>query len=220
MCIGTIFRMAGISEKIHPTSNPGLATVTPKTSSISPANNSILCLVAALLLLAACDVDDEENRPIGPAKPFSEVMSDTAKGTVQCAADIIKEPFQDIGLSKDDIPQVLRNLSENPYVMPAAPLCENLGYEIVALNKVLGADMGTPSSGEKRSYTEEGLEAAQGKAGDMMRGEVQVIPFRGVVRRISGAEKHARKVAAAYEAGKLRRAFLKGLSRAYHCNND
>jgi hypothetical protein len=102
--------------------------------------------------------------------------------------------------------------------MPAAPLCENLHYEIVALDKVLGADMGVSTSGTKRSYTEEGIDAAQGKVNDMMCGEVQVIPFRGVVRRLTGAEKHARKVASAYEAGKLQRAFLKGMAQAYHCN--
>jgi hypothetical protein len=37
------------------------------------------------------------------------------------------------------------------------------------------------------------------------------------VRKLSGADSYARKISPAYEAGKLRRAFLKGISSNYAC---
>lgn len=52
---------------------------------------------------------------------------------------------------------------------------------------------------------------ARDQAVGMVRSKVDIIPFRGVVRRVSGADRHAKAVERAYQAGRLRRAFLKGL---------
>jgi hypothetical protein len=144
-------------------------------------------------------------------------MAETAEGTFHGATHIVQEPFEDIGLKREKIPKALEALIADPYKALAAPLCENLIEEIRALDTLLGQDMGPQTKGDKKSYTEEGVEAAQSKALDVMHGQLQIVPFRGVVRRITGAEKHARKVVSAYEAGKLRRAYLKGLSQAYQC---
>ena len=43
------------------------------------------------------------------------------------------------------------------------------------------------------------------------------IPFRGWVRKLTGAERYSRKVAAAITAGSIRRAFLKGVAAADGC---
>ena len=43
------------------------------------------------------------------------------------------------------------------------------------------------------------------------------IPFRGVVRKLSGAESHDRLVQSAIIAGNVRRAYLKGLGEARGC---
>ena len=40
-----------------------------------------------------------------------------------------------------------------------------------------------------------------------------VIPFRGWIRKLSGAERHDKYVQAAITAGAVRRAYLKGLDR-------
>lgn len=45
-----------------------------------------------------------------------------------------------------------------------------------------------------------------------------MIPFRGWVRKLSGAERHSRKVEAAIAAGTVRRAFLKGVAITKDCS--
>ena len=45
-----------------------------------------------------------------------------------------------------------------------------------------------------------------------------VVPFRSWVRKLTGAEKHSKHVAAAIAAGTVRRAFLKGLRVARGCS--
>jgi len=47
-----------------------------------------------------------------------------------------------------------------------------------------------------------------------------VIPFRGLVRKLSGAERHSKKVTAALVAGSVRRAYLKGMRVAQGCPVD
>jgi hypothetical protein len=55
-------------------------------------------------------------------------------------------------------------------------------------------------------------------AADLLRGTAEgVVPFRGWVRKLSGAERYAKEVAAAIAAGTIRRAFLKGLGQATGC---
>ena len=45
-----------------------------------------------------------------------------------------------------------------------------------------------------------------------------VVPFRGWVRKLSGADRYSREVAAAIAAGTIRRGFLKGLGAAAACS--
>ena len=55
-------------------------------------------------------------------------------------------------------------------------------------------------------------------ANDDMRSAAEgVIPFRGWVRKLSGAERYSRDVAAAIAAGTIRRAYLKGIAQAGGC---
>jgi hypothetical protein len=43
------------------------------------------------------------------------------------------------------------------------------------------------------------------------------IPGRSWIRRLSGAEQHSRQVQAAIQAGRMRRAFLKGIGMQANC---
>ena len=49
----------------------------------------------------------------------------------------------------------------------------------------------------------------------MIHSHTSFLPFRGIIRKITGAESHQKKLATAYEAGKLRRAYLKGLAEVH-----
>jgi hypothetical protein len=46
-----------------------------------------------------------------------------------------------------------------------------------------------------------------------------LLPFRSWIRRLTGANKHAKAVIAAISAGAVRRAYLKGLGQAQGCGH-
>jgi hypothetical protein len=128
-------------------------------------------------------------------------------------ADAATTPLSDLNLVRAEIPPVLLAAREKPYALPAAGRgCAELAREIAQLDAVLGADLDTPA-GEKPGLLERGSDAVGDAATKALRDTAaSVIPFRGWVRRLTGAERYERGVAAAITAGGVRRAFLKGLA--------
>lgn len=171
-------------------------------------------ILLPLLLVAACG---EQETPVRPSRPFSTVVEEGASGAAQDVANTVKSPLDDLGILEASIPPRLQQLSVNPYQTPAEPLCTTIAAELAELEGLLGPDIDNPAANSISSYTEQGMGMARSQASSMLRSRIDVIPFQGIVRRFSGADKHARAVARAYEAGKLRRAFLKGLGKAYRC---
>ncbi len=164
--------------------------------------------------------------PPSSNRPFSQVMSETASGTLHDTLRAVQTPLEDIGLKRDPIPEVLQRIVSAPYVLPASLprplLCASIHREIIALDAILGSDVDAvalPLQSQRGQYIDKGAELARQEAGGLVSSHMNFIPFRGWVRRLSGAEKHAREVAHAYEAGKLRRAFLKGLRTGYQCEH-
>ncbi len=170
----------------------------------------ILCLFS----LAACSDAEEEPR-LAP-RPFTAVVAETGKDTFQGAVGAISEPFEDVGIKRQPIPERLAALVDDPYRPPSPPVCINVQEELIALNAALGLPK-EDSDIHRKAFRDEGASIIEKQALSMLRGQVQVLPLRGVVRRVSGADRHARKVIRAYEAGSQRRAFLKGIATAYGC---
>lgn len=132
----------------------------------------------------------------------------------QAVADAATTPLGDLNLVRGDIPPVLVAARHNPYGPPSAPGCGALGADIQALDAVLGADLDTPPPPDDPGLVERGSQVAV----DALRGAAGgVVPFRGWVRKLSGAERYERGVAAAIAAGTVRRAYLKGLGQAQGC---
>jgi hypothetical protein len=132
--------------------------------------------------------------------------------------DAATAPLSDLNINKEDIPTVLVNAQQNPYLMPATQSCVAIALEIRALDDALGADLDTPLSEAERSL----MERASGAAGDHAVSAVKrtaegLIPFRGWVRKLSGAERHSKRVTACIMAGSVRRAFLKGIAASQNC---
>jgi hypothetical protein len=153
---------------------------------------SVLCLV---LLLSAC-----------------------AANTSDKVASAAVTPLNDLNLVNAPIPEALQAAQRAPYALPADRACIALSKEILKLDEVLGADLDAPASESTRGLIARGSESAQGAAiGALQRTAEGVIPFRGWVRKLSGAERYSNRVAAAIAAGTVRRAFLKGLSAAQKC---
>jgi hypothetical protein len=113
---------------------------------------------------------------------------------------------------KADIPAVLVEAQQQPYAVPVEASCETLLAQVKALDAVLGPDLDAPASDDDPSLIERGSNEAKNAAVGALRSTTEgVVPFRGWVRKLTGAERYSKKVAAAIAAGTVRRAFLKGL---------
>jgi len=166
----------------------------------------LLPAVFAGLVLAGCATPQKE--PAGPARPGADKKLGAA----------VVAPLTDLNLLRESIPAVLVAARKAPYAIPPELSCAALGAEIEALDSALGADLDRTARDGEATLLERGTEAA----GDAVIGAVRnttegVIPFRGWVRRLTGAERHSRDVAAAIAAGAVRRAYLKGLGHAAAC---
>lgn len=135
--------------------------------------------------------------------------SDTAK--VSTAATT---PLSDLNLVNAPIPEALSAAQKAPYVVPPDRSCPALVAAVRTLDEVLGPDLDAPASEANPGLIERGGSAVTGA---LQRTAEGVVPFRGWVRKISGAERYSQQVAAAIAAGTVRRAYLKGLARGQGC---
>lgn len=160
----------------------------------------------ALALLAACSTTSSTNG--------SDLQTKTNAQITQAAAT----PFSDLNLVRADIPPVLALSQKTPYAVPPDHSCPALASEVRSLDAALGADLDTPATENNPSLIDRGSNAVSDAAGNALKGAAEsVIPFRGWVRKLSGAERYSKDVAAAIAAGTIRRAFLKGLGQATGC---
>lgn len=120
-------------------------------------------------------------------------------------------PLSDLNLVKTSIPEVLSVAQTAPYAFPEARSCTDLAASVQALDEVLGPDLDAPPSAAAQNAVERGLANAVQNAAE------GIIPYRGWVRKITGAERHAKHLSAAIAAGTVRRAFLKGIAKAESC---
>lgn len=130
----------------------------------------------------------------------------------------VATPLNDLNLVNAPIPDVLAAAQRGPYALPTDHDCQALASEIKTLDEVLGPDLDAPPGEAHRGLLERGTEATSGAAiGALQRTAEGVIPFRGWVRKLTGAERYSKRVAAAITAGGVRRAFLKGVRAAGNC---
>ena len=123
-------------------------------------------------------------------------------------------PLSDLNVVRADIPDVLKAAAAAPYAPPADASCPGLAAGIRALDEVLGPDLDAPHTAGNPGLLDRGEDAATGA---LQRTAEGVIPFRGWVRKLSGAERYARQVSAAITAGGVRRGYLRGLAAAKAC---
>lgn len=136
------------------------------------------------------------------------------------AVDAAATPLNDLNLiHSEKIPRVLVEAQKQPYAVPSDPSCAALEAEVRGLDEVLGPDLDAPASASNPGLIERGSSAAGNAAvGAVRRSAEGVVPFRAWVRKLSGAERYSKQVAAAIAAGTVRRAFLKGLSVSKECS--
>lgn len=124
------------------------------------------------------------------------------------AGEVARTPLRDLNIAPRDIPEVLLTAERDPYAANGLDSCDAIVTQIAALDTVLGADYDiADDSGNDR--------LSEGRIGQSVIGSI--MPFRGVVREVTGAASNDRDERAAYTAGMVRRAFLKGLGLGRGC---
>jgi hypothetical protein len=130
--------------------------------------------------------------------------------TLKKAGEIASQPARDVGINKAKVPEVLARAVEQPYAPPGGKGCKGIIASISELNEVLGADFGSNAKANENKFGK--LAAAGGEAVVN-----SLIPFRGLVREVSGAAPADRRVDAAVNAGLARRGYLRGLAVSRGC---
>ncbi len=144
----------------------------------------------------------------------SNKIQTTAEADRSGVKGVAESPLRDLNVLRTKIPEVLLQAMADPYERPGAGRCPDLIQRLEPLNEALGEDLDVTAKEGEAGMVAKGkttaLTFASGAASD-------VIPFRGWIRKLSGAERHDRYVQAAITAGAVRRAYLKGLGEAKGC---
>ena len=182
-----------------------------------------IVILAALLAIApmssgaqelASEPTDGDN--VGAMNRAGIAASSAFRQTRDGFTDAAMSPLVDLNLHREEIPPVLAML-DNPYDLPHAVGCYEIAAMIRDLDIVLGPDWDAPR-GAKQNWDRQAADGVAGAALSAVSSEASgMIPFRGMVRKLSQAEKHARSYARAFKIGGQRRAFLKGVGHAKGC---
>lgn len=124
------------------------------------------------------------------------------------AREVGMTPLRDLNLDPRDVPPLLTSAAADPYATKGLAQCSAIVTEIAALDDVLGADYDIAEANARRGR--DNARIAQSVVG-------AIIPFRGVLREVTGAADKDRELQAAYTGGMVRRAFLKGWGLGRGC---
>lgn len=186
---------------------------------------ALLSLVAAL---SACAHVETKSTPVA-APPAT---ADVDKSSPQQVKNVLNQeqafdskvgaaiasPLSDLNLVKTDIPEILLKAKVAPYALPAELSCAWLQEEVQSLSKVLGPDVDQIKRDASGNLIDQGSDELGNAAVNALKSFTEgVIPFRAWIRRLTGADRTARELAAAGIAGIVRRSYLKGYQMAKGC---
>jgi len=164
-------------------------------------NRSALSSVTGALLMPALLLAAPPSLADAPATAASPVQSGAT------AADKVQTPMDDLNLSKREIPPALLEAEQDPYSTVGLGQCAQITAEVEALDTAIGDDIDLPREG--------GLKLSASDLADFAASTF--IPFRDIIRTVTGANARKRRLQEAVLAGFARRSFLKGLGSARHC---
>ncbi len=160
---------------------------------------TLVTSLAAAVLLTAPAIARE---PSGNGQPEKPVTSKDVSASAVAAT-----PVTDLNLRKTEMPPALATAIEQGYSLRGLSNCQQLTAAIGDLDAVLGDDIDLPTAGGRRISAGRVAQYAVGS----------FIPFRNVIREVSGASQRERDLQAAILAGVARRSFLKGTGQARGC---
>lgn len=164
-----------------------------------PARIGLLALAGALLPVSGAPVSAQDgDRDRDRDKTQSE------------AERVATQPVRDVGIARTNIDPVLQEALKAPYAPAGNGRCAAINAELTKLNAALGPDF----DGDAKA-NEDKAERLALAGGEMLVNTL--IPFRGLVREISGAAPAERRKASAISAGTARRGYLRGLAQMRKC---
>ncbi len=142
----------------------------------------------------------------------SATNDDGMRSVRDSAGRIVSQPAKDIGAAKTKFPPALVAAYENPYSVAGLKTCKNIATAFHSLTDVIGPDF---KVGPVKKENRAGKLAEAG-------GQTVVnslIPFRGLVREVTGAAPAQRRLNAMIDAGYARRGFLRGIYQTRKCKS-
>lgn len=167
----------------------------------------LMAMASALLAGAALA------QPADPADKGSENINDGDRA-LDTVENIATRPLKDMNIVQKKLDPELEAMMADPYSLKGIRYCRHYIAEVRKIDGMIGPDVDSPEALAARDKKQTPAEFAFG-ATEALVGSV--IPFAGVVRFISGADKRDKYVAAALYAGSLRRSYLKGRARGLGC---
>lgn len=145
------------------------------------------------------------------AQPLRAEIPNVERPMVDHVEDAVTQPAKDVNLKKDKIPQRLMEIQVAPYDLTGMDRCTAILAEIRNLRPLLGPDVNEEA---RLSRAEKRERSVSRVAGGLIGG---LIPFRGVVREVTGANAADQRYRKALSAGFARRSFLKGVAFSRGC---
>lgn len=163
------------------------------TGSVTGLSRPARLALALALLGAAPLAAQDQPEPVADREPDAE--------------DVAMTPLRDLNLSKDPIPELLLAAQAAPYDTTGLRRCRDIGAAIARIDAVLGPDIDVATDESDRISVGRIARSAVGS----------LLPFRSIVREVTGAADHERQFEQAIHAGAVRRGFLKGLGQQRGC---
>lgn len=184
----------------------------------SPLRTILAAAVALGLVTAAAAQPRPATKPAPPPPPPAVDPANQIKTSDQAKRESVQgaatAPLRDLNVVRTKIPEVLLQALDDPYARPPRTFkCAALIALVRPLDEALGPDIDRVPAGDE-NLMDRGRSTALGAAADLAS---DAIPFRGWVRKLSGAEAHDKLVQSAIIAGNVRRGYLKGLGESKGC---
>lgn len=126
------------------------------------------------------------------------------------AEGVVRQPIKDVGLMRENPPEVLRDAQKAPYTLAGIRTCADLQRAVSELDLVLGPDVDAVDEQGDALPTR----LAEAGAKSIVNA---LIPFRGVIREASGAAEADRKFRIMVASAMARRGWLKGVAHQRKC---
>jgi len=179
-------------------------------------------LLATFLAVTAsgCASVRQSSAPAPPAaQEAGERIQSTSEANKDGITGAMTAPLRDVNVIRTKIPRILLEAMDDPYKRPAKADCASLIALITPLDAALGEDIDSNPPTEDEDLMDRGRKAAgEAALGAVASAAQDMIPMRGWVRKLTGAERHDRLVQSAIASGAVRRAYLKGLGESRGCN--